>query len=301
MRRARPRAPRSGPPSSVAGADRHDGGYDLHTHTIFSDGTTTPEENVAAAVALGLEGLGSPTTTRRPLRAGARAAEGQPIELVLGTEFSAELAGSSVHVLGYWIDPGYGPLTDELDRLRNEREHRARAIVGPLPRPRCRGVLRPGRRARRRRTDRSPHIAQAVVETGAARDLRRSSTPGSPTGGPRTSRSTPSTPVRAVELLVASGGVAVLAHPGLFGARDGLGGIDDAVVEAMAGAGLAGIEADHPDHTDEHRRRYRDLARALRLEVTAGSDYHGDAKANRLGTAVTARAVVERLRSRRRN
>jgi 3',5'-nucleoside bisphosphate phosphatase len=104
-------------------------------------------------------------------------------------------------------------------------------------------------------------------------------------------------PVQAVELLVASGGVAVLAHPGLDGPRDGRGGIEAELIEAMAAAGLAGIEADHPDHTDGQRRRYRELARGLRLEVTGGSDYHGDAKSNRLGGATTPRDVVERLRA----
>jgi 3',5'-nucleoside bisphosphate phosphatase len=277
-------------------------GYDLHTHTIFSDGTTTPEENVEAALALGLEGLGvTDHDTTAPFARALAAADGRDLELVLGTEFSAELGGSSVHVLGYWIDPGYGPLEDELDRLRNEREHRARAIVARF---RALGVdvsfERVAELAGNAPIGR-PHIAQAVVDVGAAGDLREVFDTWLADGGPAYVEKHAVTPVRAVELLVASGGVAVLAHPGLFGARDGVGGIDDEVVEAMAGAGLAGVEADHPDHTDEQRQRYRDLARALRLEVTAGSDFHGDAKTNRLGAAVTARAVVERLRSRRRD
>ena len=68
----------------------------------------------------------------------------------------------------------------------------------------------------------------------------------------------------------------------------------------MAAVGLAGVEADHPDHTPEQRARYRDVAAALGLEVTAGSDYHGGGKPNQLGQATTARSVVERLRGWRR-
>jgi 3',5'-nucleoside bisphosphate phosphatase len=78
-----------------------------------------------------------------------------------------------------------------------------------------------------------------------------------------------------------------------------VGGITTEVIEELAAAGLAGIEADHPDHTDEHRARYRDLAEALDLVVTAGSDYHGEAKTNRLGSATTPRVAVEALRARR--
>ena len=89
----------------------------------------------------------------------------------------------------------------------------------------------------------------------------------------------------------------MLAHPGLFGSRSGE-TMDDDVVEAMAAAGMAGIEADHPDHTDAQRSRYRDLATALDLVVTAGSDYHGEAKSQDLGDATSDRAAVDALRAR---
>jgi 3',5'-nucleoside bisphosphate phosphatase len=276
-------------------------GYDLHTHTTFSDGTTSPEENVQDALALGLEGLGvTDHDTTEPFERARAAADGTPLELVLGTEFSAELEGRSVHVLGYWVDPGFAPLADELDRLRNERDHRARAIVARFHDlgievayervAELAGGAPIGR----------PHIAQAVVETGAASDTRMVFDRWLADGGPAYVEKHAVTPERAVELLVASGGVAVLAHPGLYGARDGEDGLDDAVIEGMAAVGLAGIEADHPDHTDRQRARYRDLAVGLRLEVTAGSDYHGEGKDNALGCATTPRAVVERLRSWRR-
>jgi 3',5'-nucleoside bisphosphate phosphatase len=277
------------------------GGFDLHTHTTFSDGTTTPEDNVRAAVALGLEGLGvTDHDTTAPFERARAAADGTDLELVLGTEFSAELEGRSVHVLGYWIDPGYAPLSDELDRLRHEREHRARAIVArfhdlgvEVPYARVAelaGAAPIGR----------PHIAQAVVETGAAADIREVFDTWLADGGPAYVEKHAVEPRRAVELLVASGGVTVLAHPGLYGSRDGDGGLEEDVIEGLADVGLAGIEADHPDHRPEQVARYRDLAAALGLEVTAGSDYHGAARGNELGCATTPRAVVERLRSWRR-
>jgi 3',5'-nucleoside bisphosphate phosphatase len=276
-------------------------GYDLHTHTIFSDGTTTPEDNVRDAVALGLEGLGiTDHDTTAPYERARAAAEGTSLELVLGTEFSAELDGHSVHILGYWIDPGFAPLADELDRLEHEREHRARAIV---ERFRSLGVdvafervveLAGGAPIGR------PHIAQAVVETGAASDLREVFDTWLADGGPAYVEKHAVSPERAVELLVASGGVAVLAHPGLFGSRDGDGGVPTEEIERMVAAGLAGIEADHPDHTAQQRERYRDLAVGLSVQVTGGSDYHGEAKTNPLGCVTTPRAVVERLRSWRR-
>lgn len=273
------------------------GGFDLHTHTMFSDGTTTPEQNVRAALELGLDGLGvTDHDTTEPFERARSAADGTDLEVVLGTEFSAEHEGFSVHVLGFWIDPGFALLADELDRLRDERHDRAQRIVErfrSLDVPvRFERVLELAGNAPIGR----PHIAQAVVETGAASSTGEVFDRYLADGGPAYVAKHAVSPVRAVELLVAACGVAVLAHPGLYGARDGEQGIDDELVEAMTGAGLAGIEADHPDHTEAHRTRYRDLARGLGIAVTAGSDYHGDAKTNRLGSATTPREVVEQLR-----
>ena len=271
-------------------------GFDLHTHTTYSDGTTSPEDNVADAVALGLEGLGvtDHDTTDGFERARA-AADGTDLELVLGTEFSAEHNGWSVHVLGYWIDPGYAPLADELHRLRNERTHRARRIVErfnqlDVPITFERVVELAGDAPIGR-----PHLAQAVVEVGAAADVREVFDRYLADGRPAYVEKHAVSPDRAIELLTASCGVAVLAHPGLFGPLQE--GMDATQVERMAAAGLAGIEADHPDHSDAQRHGYRDLAVGLGLEITGGSDYHGDTKANQLGCSTTPRAVVERLRT----
>ncbi len=274
-------------------------GFDLHTHTMFSDGTTTPEDNVTLALERGLEGIGvTDHDTTAPFERARAAADGTGLEVVLGTEFSAEHRGRSVHVLGYWVDPGYAPLSDELERLRDERTDRARRIVArfneldiAITFARVQEIAGGAPIGR-------PHIAQAVVESGACADNREVFDRYLADGGPAYVEKHAVDPVRAVELLVAAGGVTVLAHPGLYGDDDA--GLDEDVVEAMAAVGLAGIEADHPDHPDGQRRRYRDLAGRLGLQVTAGSDYHGEAKTNELGSATTSREVVERLRTWRR-
>lgn len=273
-------------------------GYDLHSHTNFSDGTTSPEDNVALAVALGLEGLGvtDHDTTDTWVRARA-AADGTDVEIVPGVEFSAELDGSSVHVLGYWVSADDRPLQAEMDRLRNERFRRAEEIVErfngldvPVSFDRVRELAGDAPIGR-------PHIARAVVETGAAADLQQVFDTWLADGGPANVPKYAVEPVTAVGLIVAAGGVAVVAHPGLYGRGDA--GLGDEVIEAMVAAGMAGIEADHPDHSDEDRAHFRDLAQAHRLVVTAGSDFHGERKDNQLGEATTRRDAVEALRERR--
>lgn len=275
--------------------------FDLHTHSVHSDGTTTIASNVREAVALGLEGLA--ITDHDTISGCVEAfdeADGTGLQIIPGTEFSAEHEGWSVHVLGLWIDGADDALTTELDRLRNERLHRARAIVERFVGlgisvsfdrvQQIAGAAPVGR----------PHIAQAVVEAGGAADNREVFDRFLADGGPAYVPKHAVDPCRAVELLRGAGGVAVLAHPGLYAERSGASGMPTDVVEEMVGAGLVGIEADHPDHTPVQRDHYRDVARVLGLVVTAGSDYHGEAKENRLGSATTPREAVERLQTHRR-
>lgn len=285
-------------------------GYDLHTHTVLSDGTTTPEANVAAAIALGLDGLGvTDHDTTEPFERAIAAAAGTDLEIVPGTEFSAELDGSSVHVLGYWIDPANEPLAREMDRIRNERERRAEQIVGKFN---GLGIAVTFARVQEIAAGAPigrPHIAKAVIETGAASEMQEVFDTWLHDGGPAYVPKYAVDPVQAVQLLVGAGGVAVLAHPGLYqaarspdgAARHGRSdqGITDDTIEAMHAAGMAGIEADHPDHDGSTRDRYRRIAVGLNLLVTAGSDYHGERKDLELGQATTSRAVLERLRERR--
>jgi 3',5'-nucleoside bisphosphate phosphatase len=274
-------------------------GYDLHTHSTFSDGTTSVTDNVRDALAIGLEGLGvTDHDTTAPFAEAYEAAAGTRLEIVPGTEFSAEIDAASVHVLGYWVDPGDPALVAELARLFDERTDRARRIV---ERFRDLGVGVSFERVAELAGDAPiarPHIAQAVVEAGGAETTDEVFVRFLADGGPAYVEKHAVDPADAVVLLRAAGGVAVLAHPGLHGSRGG-NGLGDEVIERLAGAGLDGIEADHPDHTDDQRRHYRDLARGLGLEVTGGSDYHGAGKHQPLGAAVTPRSVVERLRARR--
>ncbi|MDP8928086.1 MAG: PHP domain-containing protein [Actinomycetota bacterium] len=275
-------------------------GYDLHTHTTFSDGTTTPAANVELALRAGLEGLAvTDHDTADAWQPARDAAAGTALEIVPGVELSAELSGASIHVLGYWFDPTRPALAAEMRRLRNERVRRGEQIVArfnelgiPISIERVREIAGDAPLGR-------PHIASAVVELGAAADVDEVFGRWLHDGGPAYVPKYAVDPVTCVQLVVDAGGVAVLAHPGLYGPDDS--GLDAGIVEAMASAGLAGIEADHPDHSSERRALYRDLAVGLDLVITGGSDFHGDRKDLALGEVATPRAQVERLRARLRS
>jgi hypothetical protein len=90
----------------------------------------------------------------------------------------------------------------------------------------------------------------------------------------------------------AAGGVPVLAHPRAW--RRGYGLTDDEIA-GLAAAGLAGIEADHPDHAGDDRARLRDVAAELGMFVTGASDDHGELTGHRLGAETTSPEAYEAL------
>jgi predicted metal-dependent phosphoesterase TrpH len=93
-------------------------------------------------------------------------------------------------------------------------------------------------------------------------------------------------------MIVAAGGVPVLAHPATYGKYRPM---DDSVIRKLRDAGLFGLEVGHRDNTAEGKVRLTELAAKLGLELTGSSDYHGVGKPNRLGENETAPDVLEKL------
>ncbi|MGH3916926.1 MAG: PHP domain-containing protein [Pseudonocardiaceae bacterium] len=271
---------------------------DLHAHSTASDGTDSPAALVAAAAAAD---LGTVALTDHDTTAGwAEAVEALPagLRLVRGAEFSClapdGLGGQvSVHLLGYLFDPTSAAITAEQARLREERRSRLQAMAQrmaadgvPVDPAVLLAGLAPEAPAGR------PHLARALVSAGVVGSVGEAFDHYlSPTGPYYTGRADTDVVV-AVRMVRAAGGVPVLAHP--FARRRGPVLRPEVIVE-LAGAGLAGVEVDHPDHAEDDRAALRDLAAGLDLLVTGSSDYHGANKTLRLGQETTDPQVLERI------
>jgi len=95
----------------------------------------------------------------------------------------------------------------------------------------------------------------------------------------------------ALKTIHESGGIAVLAHPmSLYIAWGKL----PELIESLKEKGLDGIEAWHPSTKVSYCKRLEELGRKLGLYVTAGSDFHGEArKDRRLGITAGGRKISE--------
>jgi predicted metal-dependent phosphoesterase TrpH len=273
-------------------------GFDLHTHSNRSDGTLTPREVVGLALSRGLAGIAlTDHDTTAGLPEAREAAAGSGLEVLTGCELSAEHERQPVHVLGYEFDPEEPLFAAKREWLRAGRVGRAERMVERLRRLgasvsfervlELAGGASVGR----------PHIARAMVEAGVVPDVASAFSPEwIGTGGRAYARKLAVTPVEAVGLIGGAGGVAVLAHPSVHA---GAGAVPEPVIRAMAEAGMAGLEADHPDQPPEDRAHWRRLAAELGLEATGSSDCHGALYGYRMGVCRTPEDVVERLLARR--
>jgi predicted metal-dependent phosphoesterase TrpH len=271
---------------------------DLHAHTIYSDGTFTPSESVKLALERGLTALSiSDHDSTEGLGEAFEAADGTGLEIVPGVEFSTVSDGHGVHVLSYWMDLEDQEFQGELRRLREDRFSRGELMVErlrelghPISFERVRQIAQ-GKNIIR------PHVAQALVEAGVVPTVDDAFTPeliGN--GGRAYVEKHALNPLDALALIKRAGGVAVVAHPGLW--QEGL-GVPDDLIERMVDAGLAGIEAAHSDHTPEMEQRYRDMGRRLGVVATGSSDCHGTRyDPVRLGLVTTDPEEFHRLKAR---
>jgi len=266
---------------------------DLHTHSTASDGTQSPAQVVASAAEAGLDVVAlTDHDTTSGWDEAAASARRHGIALVGGIEISCQHDGISIHLLGYLQDPASPGLLAELDRSRESRQTRARRIVErlsadvPLRWDDVLEQIEPGATIGR------PHIADAMVAKGIVSSRTEAFDTYLDRGSPYYVSHYAPSPVRAVRLLDEAGGVAVMAHP--FASIRGA-VVADSVIEAMADAGMAGLEVHHSDHTAAQVRHGTDLAASLGLFVTGSSDYHGDGKPNRLGENTTDPVVLQQI------
>ncbi len=256
---------------------------DLHLHSTVSDGTDTPAALLekAKAAGLGLIALTDHDAVKGYGMLRDQLKKDDPL-LLSGAEFSCRDGEGKYHILGYAFDPESDPirrLTDEahhlrLDKVNARLEHLRTAFGFTFPEAELQALFaldNPGK----------PHIANLMVKYGFAEDkqtaihayIDRAITP-----------SAFLRPEQAIDAILRSGGIPVLAHPVFGSGEEEIVGADqDQRVRRLRGLGLKGIEGFYSGFSAAHRAQVLALAEEYGLMITAGSDYHGRNKTVRLG------------------
>ncbi|MDR0227152.1 MAG: PHP domain-containing protein [Burkholderiaceae bacterium] len=246
---------------------------DLHSHSVVSDGTLTPEQLAERAAARKVElwALTDHDEVGGQRRAAA-AARACGIDYLTGSEISVSFAGTTVHIVGLGFDAENPALADGLHATRGGRGPRAREMARQLALAGIEGSYEGALRfAGNPELISRTHFARFLVESGRCRDtsevFRRYLTEGHPGYVPHTWARLGD----AVRWITGAGGVAVIAHP----ARYALTANEEyALFSEFKAHGGQGVEVVTGSHRPSEYATYADMACEFGLAASRGSDFH---------------------------
>ena len=225
---------------------------DLHLHTSFSDGISSPEQVAEAAEDMNLSAIA--LTDHDTIEGCSHLKEhciNKGIEFIPGTELSVDIEGKEMHLLGYFLDIENQLLIEQTTIYQQNRINRIIELVERLNKigidltadqvfnlAKCKA---PGR----------PHLARALVKYGFCKSnneaFSRFLRKGSPTWVPKINANYRD----GIKLIHQAGGLAVMAHPGLNNI--------DNLIPNLVDAGLDGIECWHTRHKKSTEKRYHEM------------------------------------------
>ena len=246
---------------------------DLHCHSNVSDGVLPPSDLVARALANGVDILAlTDHDDVAGLAAARAAAAATPLTLIAGVEISVSWGGQTVHIVGLRIDPEHAELAAGLQGIRLGRIERAHRMADDLARHGIAGAYEgaDGYAANKQMVGRT-HFARWLVAAGHAPDIRTVFKRFLTRGHPGYVEHQWTSLENAVGWIRASGGMAVIAHPGryAFNARE-----LHLLLDAFRALGGEGIEVITGSHHPSEYGKFADLARAFGLKASRGADFH---------------------------
>jgi hypothetical protein len=247
---------------------------DLHVHSTVSDGSWSPEAVVRGAAAGGLDVIAiTDHDTAAGFAAATAAAAGLDIQVIPALEVSSTHAGRDIHVLGYFVGPDSAAVRAHAGRATGRREERMREMLTRLAKQ---GIVI-GR----------PHLARALVAAGHATSLPDAFDRLIGDDKPAFVPTNLLTAEEAVEVVIAAGGVPMWAHPP--------GDMVDALLPALLGVGLRGLEVYRPKNARTDVIRYEAICRSRGLLMSGGSDWHTPDGGSALGDFFVTGDEVEGL------
>ena len=249
---------------------------DLHLHTTASDGADSPARVTELAAALGVAAIAvTDHDTVAGVPEAVAAGERLGVEVVPGIEVSSDYRDNNVHVLGYFLDVASPALTPVLDWVRVEGEERNRKLCAMLAADGFDIDVEQLRAAYPDAVLGRPHIAEFLMRKGYVRSVTegfdRYLEVGRPYFLPK--RRIPFD--KAVETILAAGGVPTLAHPLWY--RYPRNEVTE-MIEYAVDRGVRALECYYSDHTPEQQAWLLSQAERYGLGVSGGSDYHGERK-----------------------
>lgn len=259
---------------------------DLHIHSIYSDGTMTPEEIIRDARARGVKLISvcDHNEIHGTLEAAALA-RSAGLKCICGVEMDALYQETDIHILSYGADFAHGELLSCIRRTRARLDEMSdellRRMTRDYPQLDCTEYERFVHDVRRG----GWKMLQYLLYKGVTSSLKE----GLDLYG-RYGVHYASAGFDAAETVIAcihcAGGRAILAHPGVVFSTDSIRCFRKQVEAAME-LGLDGIECYYPRHSPGVTRTLLEICAQKGAMITAGSDCHGAFNRNQIGQTRT--------------
>lgn len=272
---------------------------DLHTHTIYSDGDLTPIELVELAKQ---NNVGSLAITDHNTILGVKnlIESGYSLEeitFIPGIELAAKVPKGQLHILGLGIDINNVTLNKKMSELRTNSTNHFLSVMEQIRRDygitftyeEIRDVINMEHNLGR------PDLARLCVNNGLAKTTDEAFAKYLvPAYDKIRGQNKGLLYQECLDLIIASGGIPVLAHPHTLELNDKEFLI---LLKDMINNGLRGIEIYHSKMIDKYRKRYLEYAYKYDLLISGGTDYHGvSVKPNiKIGTGINNNVKVKQL------
>ena len=248
--------------------------FDLHNHSTSSDGLLSPTELIELASRTGVDAIAlTDHDTTTGLAEAAEAARAAGIGFVPGVEVSVTWGETVLHVVGLQIDPESAELRQGLDSIRAGRLGRAKRIGDALAKLGFEKTFDAALAlAKDERMLSRTHFARHLVERGAVRDIQAAFDKYLAKGKPAYVSHRWAELENAVRWIRASGGTAVLAHPGRYDLKPMM---REEMLKQFKALGGAAIEVVTGSHRPEQYALWQREALEHGFLASRGADYHG--------------------------
>ncbi len=265
--------------------------FDLHIHSIYSDGSLSPKDIVLNIKQKNLKGFSlTDHDTIDGLEEAKNYSQINNLFFIPGIEFGINFMEQEVHILGYFIDEKNTELIKLTDSLKDSRVKRIERILNKLNELKIPITMDELEKYKKTKFTSRTHIAMYLKENGYTNNMKESFDKYLGEKGLAYEKKDNISIDKVVSVIKNSGGVVVLAHP--FH-------LNDRTLKSILGCGIDGIEVINSKHNRNDIIKFIKLSEKYHLISTSGSDCHGRYFSDRLlmGDYLCPKESIDRLKA----
>lgn len=249
---------------------------DLHVHTTASDGTFSPKEVVELAVDKNISVMAiTDHDTIAGVEEAMDAAKEYPITIVPGVEISCFYENTEIHMLGLFLDWKNETFLERMENMRIRRSNRNEQMIARMNQDGIPVTMEKLLFGEEDTVITRAHFARYLEQEGYVKSkdeaFKKYVGEGCPYYIPREYIPYET----AITWIQEAGGIAMLAHPYLYGFKEYK---VRQMIQDLKEAGLDGLEAYHSSTNQGQSNLLREYAKRYELLVSGGSDFHGSNK-----------------------